>query len=594
MRLPSGLGLGPVFVFEWLITSRRWQAYALRSGFVALLLVALWLAWTSSMESMRYRSQTRVMAELGQSLFYTFAAVQLAIVMVTAPGATAGAVCLDKARGTLLHLLVTDLTDREIIWGKLGSRLVPMIGLVFCGLPVMALMTLLGGIDPTALTGAFLISLGMAVLGCSLALLLSVWAGKAHEVVMLVYLIWVGWLLALPIGFWIDWSVLPYFGLGGRWLTMNGWFAKANPIWITFGPTAGGRMPLPTFADQVVFAFATLAASVPLLLLATWTVRRAATRSDAKTRRERAPRRGLIRTITDLLPAPGLDLNPVLWREWTRNRPSRWSLVIWWTYGLGAAFFSGLVIYQRFRYGPGWGRDLPAVVNVIQIGVGLLLLSVSASTSLVEERVRGSLDVLMTTPMSTLAILTGKWLGTARQVYMLAILPSLVAAACALETGQWYGAIVLFVSILAQGATITSLGLLIATRTPRLGRAIAMTVASYVLVAIGWMFCVALLLARHRGPDGFPRFLMGLSPLFNAGVLTESVNSRGATTWSFESQAFATFWTLAYMGVAAVLFLVTLAVFDRRMGRITGATEPRYVPLSTKSDNLVPVELVEV
>src|SRR5262249_43907498 len=148
--------------------------------------------------------------------------------------------------------------------------------------------------------------------------------------------------------------------------------------------------------------------------------------------------------------------------------------------------------------------------------------------------------------------------------------------------GQWYGAIVLFVSILAQGATITSLGLLIATRTPRLGRAIAMTVASYVLVAIGWMFCVALLLAR-RGPDGFPRFLVGLSPLFNAGALTESVCNRGSTNWSFETQAFATFWALAYMGVAAALFGITLAVFDRRMGRITGATEPRYVPLRVKS-----------
>jgi ABC-type transport system involved in multi-copper enzyme maturation permease subunit len=327
--------------------------------------------------------------------------------------------------------------------------------------------------------------------------------------------------------------------------------------------------------------------------LATWTVRRAATRSDSKTGRERTVRRGLIRAITDLLPAPGLDPNPVLWREWTRNRPSRWSLVIWWTYGLGAAFFSGLVIYQRFRYGPGWGRDLPAVVNVIQIGVGLLLLSVSASTSLVEERVRGSLDVLMTTPMSTLAILTGKWLGTARQVYMLAILPSLVAAACALETGQWYGAIVLFFSILAQGATITSLGLLIATRTPRLGRAIAMTVASYVLVAIGWIFLVSMLRPRS-GPDGFALFLVSFSPLFNAGRLTESVNSQGYASWSFESQAFGTFWALAYMGIAAALFLVTLAVFDRRMGRITGASEPRYVPQRVKSDKLVPVELVEV
>ena len=30
----SRLGPGPVFVYEWLTTTRRWQLYALRAGFV--------------------------------------------------------------------------------------------------------------------------------------------------------------------------------------------------------------------------------------------------------------------------------------------------------------------------------------------------------------------------------------------------------------------------------------------------------------------------------------------------------------------------------------------------------------------------------
>ena len=38
-------GLGPVFAYEWLMASRRWQMYALRSGFAALLLVALFAGW---------------------------------------------------------------------------------------------------------------------------------------------------------------------------------------------------------------------------------------------------------------------------------------------------------------------------------------------------------------------------------------------------------------------------------------------------------------------------------------------------------------------------------------------------------------------
>ena len=35
------VGLGPVFAFEWRMASRRWQAYAMRSLTVLLLLGAM-------------------------------------------------------------------------------------------------------------------------------------------------------------------------------------------------------------------------------------------------------------------------------------------------------------------------------------------------------------------------------------------------------------------------------------------------------------------------------------------------------------------------------------------------------------------------
>ena len=42
-----------------------------------------------------------------------------------------------------------------------------------------------------------------------------------------------------------------------------------------------------------------------------------------------------------------------------------------------------------------------AIGFMIQLLFGLLILSATAPTSLAEERVRGSLDVLLTTPLST-------------------------------------------------------------------------------------------------------------------------------------------------------------------------------------------------
>ena len=51
------------------------------------------------------------------------------------------------------------------------------------------------------------------------------------------------------------------------------------------------------------------------------------------------------------------------------------------------------------------------MINGLQVSAGLLLLSVSAATSLAEERQRGSLDVLLATPLSTRSIVLGKWWG---------------------------------------------------------------------------------------------------------------------------------------------------------------------------------------
>ena len=74
--------------------------------------------------------------------------IVLGLVGLAAPAATAGAICLDKARGNLTLLFATDLTDAEIVLGKLAARLVPVLGLIACAAPVLALATLFGGVDP--------------------------------------------------------------------------------------------------------------------------------------------------------------------------------------------------------------------------------------------------------------------------------------------------------------------------------------------------------------------------------------------------------------------------------------------------------------
>src|SRR3954454_6944582 len=170
------VGLGPVFAFEWLMASRRWQAYAMRSLTVLLLLTAMTLVWYESPAARSAASGAMTIvqqAQVGKAFYGTTAIILLGLVGLAAPAATAAAICQDKARGNLTLLLATDLSDAEIVLGKLAARLVPVLGMIACAAPVLALTTLLGGVDPVVLTGAILVCLACAIFGCSLALMLS-------------------------------------------------------------------------------------------------------------------------------------------------------------------------------------------------------------------------------------------------------------------------------------------------------------------------------------------------------------------------------------------------------------------------------------
>src|SRR5262245_40173845 len=149
------LGPGPVFALEMLTASRRWHTYAARSMFVAGQLAALGLVWSAV--AGRGPMSIPEQAEVGRRFYNLLAATQLALALLASPAATAGAFYLDRARGTLAQLLVTDLTAAEIVVGKLAARLVPLAGTVLCGVPLLTLAALLGGIEPDSVIGLLLV-----------------------------------------------------------------------------------------------------------------------------------------------------------------------------------------------------------------------------------------------------------------------------------------------------------------------------------------------------------------------------------------------------------------------------------------------------
>jgi ABC-type transport system involved in multi-copper enzyme maturation permease subunit len=542
----SRLSLGPVFAYEWVRSSRRWQAYALRSSFVLFLLMALAYVWWNT-PAYPPRSNIRLMAELGEWFFQAVIGTQLTLVLLAAPAATAGSICLDRARGTMTHMLVTDLADFEIVLGKLAARLVPVVGLVACTLPMTALLILLGGVALEAVWGAFVITLGVALLGCSFGLLFSLWLGKTHEALLGTYALWCLWLLGLPlldmVATTMAWSVpLPPLTINPFFLALS----QSSPVDVTW---------------KHALAFLGVSSVISALVIG-WVIlrlRRLCTRESVRkawSRHTRTPAGKFDRIMRSPLSVtrPLLDRNPLLWRECRRGRPSFWAIVVTFaSIVLASTATIAAVLVPANTGAAEW-------VNGVQISVGLLILSVIAATSLGEERTRGSLDVLLTTPFSARQLVLGKWLGTFRRVALPAILPGLVVWMRAPNGGfeSLPTVIYMMVYVFCAGAAVTSVGLAIGTWIPQLGRAVAVSVGIYLFVALGPCYLAPMLWARNDGSAL-------LSPLVWGGTMTVDLATPSPVVTPID---WALFWTLMWVLVAVGLLSTTLANFDRRLGRI--------------------------
>jgi ABC-type transport system involved in multi-copper enzyme maturation permease subunit len=586
-------GMGPVFAYESLLNARRWQVYAGRSFFVLVLLVGMTIVWIGrnsyGFAPVPSGSTYQEMARIGALFFYAMAGIQVSLVMLAAPAAAAGSICMDRARGTLAHMLVTDLSDVEIVLGKLGARLAPVFGLIACGVPVAALGTLLGGIEFGAIVGLFLVSLALAVLGCTLALCISVWAKKTHEVLMAVYMIEGFWLLSLPI--W--WS----YTVRSTVMAPPDWFQKANPYVLVFAPYT--KPGFAGAADYAAFTGVVLALSAALAVLSIVRLRRVVVRESG--RPQQAVRRRRLVELERIFPSlagPTLDGNPVLWREWHRNRPSRlarclWAVLLLITWALAAWGTYQIITEDTAQRAMGLGLGFK-----IQLLFGLLLLSATAPTALAEERVRGSLDVLLATPLSTCSIVVAKWWGMYRGVLLLALMPLYTAVLMAGTTPDtpawaltWRGrpAVVPLAvwerilaatfcpaDFLASGAVIVSLGLLLATWVRRLGRAVALSVIAYFLTAIGWIMLIQFLFSPmaydatveqidwNRFLIDCARSLSPLSgPLSPLQMLEQDPFHRREHVWVGIGVVIA-----IKAAFAGLLLWLTIKTFDRCLGRV--------------------------
>lgn len=523
--------------------------YALRSLLVLLLGVGLTLVWYQEVKS--YALTLSDSARVGEFFFYALVGTQLSLLLIAAPAATAGAICHDKSSGALLQLLTTDLTSAEIVLGKLAARLLPILGLLLVSLPVLFGALLLGGIDPGALAGAVLVELGLAFLGCSLALALSVWTKKPQEVLLVVYLVW----FLVVAG-----SVLTRFGpLPTRPIALL--LEDINPFTMAFLPYL--RRGASGLAEQYYYFAGCVVLSMGLTTLAIFRLRAATLREWNRgekpvRRRERSRLR-----LTGFWAGPRLDPNPVLWREWHRRRPSRWVRAIWIIYAILTV--GSTVTALAWSTTPGVDRPI-AWVSGVQVAMGLLLIIITTTTSLSEERIHGSLDVLLATPLSTRKIVRGKWLASLRTVLLVAAMPILAAVIRGVPKLDFAPAVLVALAIVTSGAMFTSAGLAIAIWFRRQSRALAMAAGFYILaMAVPFLALFVKVLSF-----AVSELIAIGSPWLNVTALTIWIGERPNPPRANDMGSlhfWAILYVLLYSVVSFATYRFTLATFDRCMGR---------------------------
>ena len=504
--------MGPVFLWEWRRVSRQWWFYAMRAAIMGGLLAELAAAWWA------FASRPNLKTHPGRcagrrSLLHRDRAGTDRDGALAAPAVTAGIFGMEKARGHVCLMLITEVNSLDIVLGIVLARLLPVLGGVpFRTVPVLALTSHLGGVPPSAMVDLLAVTVGTAALGCTLALALSVAARRFHEVLVATYVLLAGWSLGYPILMIIRMTAVGGL-IYGSWVR---WLRDVNPFWIAMAPILrpGSSRSIEVWA----FLGGTLALAAVLAGLAAWRLRPAAVNDRGPARRWSWRRRLTLDGWGSMLEA-----HPIYWRECRLQRPLTWISLLTGLYVAGALLFSILALIECATRAARGTTVWAGPFNGFQAAVGLLLLSLVTPASLAEDRARGSLEVLLLTPLSSRSLLLEKWFAHYRVVPWLAVLPGVVAGgACRFEramarrrAGGRDGP--------GPGRGRDEPGDCPGRLGARLDRALTLSAAVAVFFTVAW---IPLMLLFFRDDRALGIGLAAASPLYGVGFLTSEIVRR--------------------------------------------------------------------
>jgi ABC-type Na+ efflux pump permease subunit len=178
---------GPIIAREVLTAPRPLRYYLARASFSCLLFMLMWTAWQSII-GWQMIHELGILARFGELLYLIFAMLQLTLMLFFAPLFTAAAIAYEKDRRTFTLLLMTDLSDLEIVLGKLVAGLLNLMMILAASVGLMMLCTLFGGISFAQVSNLFLVTAASGVAGGALGLLIALWRDRTFQSISLTIL----------------------------------------------------------------------------------------------------------------------------------------------------------------------------------------------------------------------------------------------------------------------------------------------------------------------------------------------------------------------------------------------------------------------
>jgi ABC-type transport system involved in multi-copper enzyme maturation permease subunit len=501
---------GPIFNVELLTSARRTRYFFIRAIYATVLLIALGLVYQSATYwEARETVDIHILARISAQFFNVLAWLQLLAVVGMGPAMVAGTIATERERRTIEYLFASSLSNAEIVLGKLAARIVHVVYLVLTGVPILALMMLLGGIAPEAVLVLTIITLCTVLTISTLSIAISVWSARAREAVTRTYLLLFA-VLVLPVVLDASLRITPLYGFVAP---LNEQLLAANPFWILTAVVEGASSSARAGAFDMLLAFVRnhLILSFLLAAAATWGVRRTHLRASTRAARRRRRFSHFFR--------PAVGNRPMLWKElFAEPAAARLGTV-----GRIAAalIVIGVIlptIYAFLRSGYGYqnARDgyliYAATMGTILACGGLLLAAARAAGSITSERERDCWMSLIATPLEPSEIVWAKIAGSVWSIRSVAALLLLIWGLAVLLSPDFIFVIpFLLGTFLLLAFYAAALGVNYSLRCRNSLRAMAATLATGLFIGGLYMFCcMPVMFAGGPGPG--EGFMLVLSP----------------------------------------------------------------------------------